>query len=158
MWKWSKRSIIGLVVFVAVAQLYRPTRTNPPVDPSHGVAAVLQTAPTVKSILSRSCGDCHSNLTVWPWYSRVAPVSWLVVSDVNRGRRRVNLSEWSMYSPQKQSKLLDEVCKEVREGDMPPLIYLSMHHSAPLTATDRQEICNWTAAARKNLPGGAEGN
>jgi hypothetical protein len=85
MWFWLRRSILVAVILLVVVQIIRPARTNPPVDPKREIGAHLAAEPAVASLFAQSCNDCHSNRTVWPWYSEVAPASWLVVSDVNRG-------------------------------------------------------------------------
>jgi hypothetical protein len=85
--------------------------------------------------MHRACFDCHSNETVWPWYSNIAPVSWLVQRDVNGGRRHLNFSEWEI--PQQHAK---DVAEQVREGEMPPWFYLPMHPSARLTSTEKQAL------------------
>jgi len=146
-----QRSVLALGLLLILAQIYRPTRTNPQIHAEQQIGAYLTAEPVIPPILERSCNDCHSNRTVWPWYSQVAPVSWLVVSDVNRGRRRVNFSEWGSYPADKRSKLLAAICKEVTEGDMPPMTYRPMHSSAKLSKADAQEICRWTTAARQTL-------
>jgi cytochrome c551/c552 len=148
---WLKRFLAAVAVFMAIAQIYRPARTNPPIEEKQEIGATLAVGPVIASILDRSCNDCHSNRTVWPWYSNVAPVSWLVVSDVNRGRRRVNFSEWESYTADKRSKLLEAICKEVTEGDMPPATYTPMHSSASLTKADAREICRWTVLAQQTI-------
>jgi hypothetical protein len=102
----------------------------------------------VLSILDRSCNDCHSNRTVWPWYSSVAPVSWLVASDVNDARRHMNFSQWGAYTPDQRQTHLDEICKIVTERDMPPLTYSLVHRNAALSVPDRQAICSWTKQAQ----------
>jgi len=150
-WIWSKRAVVGVAIFIMLAQIYRPARTNPPTDKNQEIVATLAIEPAIASVLDRSCSDCHSNRTVWPWYSHVAPVSWLVVSDVNRGRQGVNFSEWGGYTAEQRSKLLEAICKEVTEGDMPPIAYTPMHSSAKLTKADAQEICRWTAATRQTI-------
>jgi hypothetical protein len=154
---WLKRSIsVGFVVLILI-QIIRRARTNPPIDSKHEIAASLPVEPTLTSILDRSCNDCHSNRTVWPWYSRVAPVSWLVASDVQNGRRNLNFSEWGTYPPEKSAKLLDEICKEVKDGEMPPTTYTPMHSTAKLTNADQDDVCRWTATARQSLAvGGAK--
>lgn len=149
--RWVNRSLLTFALLLLVGQIYRPPKTNPPIDHEQQIGATSAAEPVIASILDRSCNDCHSNRTVWPWYSRVAPVSWLVVSDVNRGRRRVNFSEWGLYASDKKSKLLEAICKEVTEGDMPPITYTPMHSSAKLTRADAQEICRWTAATRQTI-------
>jgi Haem-binding domain len=148
---WLKRSILALGLFLVAAQIYRPARTNPPIDYKQQIRAIFAEEPAIASILDRSCNDCHSNRTVWPWYSNVAPASWLVVSDVNRGRRQANFSEWRTYTADKRSKLLEAICKEVTEGDMPPITYTPMHSAAKLTKADAQEICRWTTVARQTI-------
>src|SRR5215475_15640323 len=115
---WLRNSIITGAAILAVIQVVRPARTNPPIDPKQEIHAKLNIEPTVAIVLARSCNDCHSNRTVWPWYSHLAPASWLVVSDVNRGRKALNFSEWSMYGASQQQKHLHEICKEVMEGEM----------------------------------------
>ena len=97
MWIWLERSLVAVAIFIVLAQIYRPARTNPPAETNQEIAATLAVEPAIASILDRSCIDCHSNRTVWPWYSHVAPVFWLVMSDVNRDRQRVDFSEWDSY-------------------------------------------------------------
>jgi hypothetical protein len=84
--------IILVVLFLAI-QFVRPARTNPAVDESQTIFARTQMTPPVATILNRSCVDCHSNKTVWPWYTNVVPVSWFIVNHVDEGRRLLNLSE-----------------------------------------------------------------
>ena len=91
MFIWAKRLILALVVLFMIAQFFRPTRTNPPVDPTLEINASQSLGPAIHSIFARSCNDCHSDLTVWPWYSSVAPASWLLSYDVNKGLDERNL-------------------------------------------------------------------
>jgi hypothetical protein len=148
---WLKRLVPVILDILILIQLIRPSTVNPPFDATREIAGHLKIDAAVEAIFDRSCNDGHSNRTVWPWYSHVAPVSWLVTSDVRRGRHHVNFSEWGTYPVEKSSKLLDEICKEVQEGDMPPLIYTPMHSAAKLTSADRQNICRWTTTARQSL-------
>src|ERR1700722_20010540 len=106
---WVKRSVLGILAFLVVAQLIRPATVNPPIDPLLEITSHLTVDPTVQSTFDRSCNDCHSNRTIWPWYSHVAPMSWLVASDVKDGRRHVNFSEWGSYPAEKRAKLLDQI-------------------------------------------------
>src|SRR5215467_1820965 len=99
MFIFFKRLLLAVSILLAIAQFFRPARTNPPTDPAREIGALLPLDPAVHSTFARSCNDCHSNRTVWPWYTGVAPASWLVVSDVNRGRKALNLSNWAGYTP-----------------------------------------------------------
>src|SRR2546430_1132535 len=113
--KWTV--IVLVVAFIAV-QFRRPARTNPPVDESQTIFARTQMTPQVATIFNRSCVDCHSNKTVWPWYSHVAPVSWLLADDVDTGRRMMNLSEWARLDQDRQGKKLRQICDEVSDGEI----------------------------------------
>jgi hypothetical protein len=95
------------------------------------------------SLFHRACYDCHSNQTTWPWYSNVAPVSWLVQRDVNEGRRHLNFTQWGQS--QRHAK---DVAQEVRPGDMPPWFYLPMHPNARLSDPEKQMLI---AGAEKAL-------
>lgn len=141
---WMKRLALAAVVFLVVIQIFRPSTSNPPVDPKREIHANLSVEPAVATVLTRACNDCHSNRTAWPWYSHVAPTSWLVVSDVNRGRKALNFSEWAGYQAEAQQKQLSEICKEVSEEEMPGVAYTLMHRHAKLSTDDVATICRWT--------------
>jgi hypothetical protein len=127
-------------LFVAM-QLIPIDRTNPP------VTGEIPASMAVSSILKRSCYDCHSNETVWPWYSRVAPVSFLVARDVHDGRRHVNFSTWTQYSPARQAKAVKEIGEQVAKGEMPMAIYLPLHQHARLSDADKAAIAAWVKSA-----------
>jgi heme-binding protein len=149
--KWLKGILITLVVLGAGIQFVRPPRTNPPVDPAKDITAHVKVEPPVMATLERSCNDCHSNRTVWPVYSSIAPVSWLVVHDVNEGREEMNFSEWATAKEKEPGERLGKICKEVSEGEMPGAAYAFMHPKARLTQADVQAICNWTKSVAPNV-------
>ena len=149
--RWTLRILLGLVVLLVVAQLVRLKHLNPPEDPARTLEAHAPVPPEVKAILDRSCADCHSNRTHWPWYTQVAPSSWLVVSDVNEGRRELNLSDWAQYDPKRESHKLAGICHEVTEGDMPPFQYLLIHRHAKLSKAEVDTLCAWTRDTAKKL-------
>lgn len=101
----------------------------------------------VLSVLRRACYDCHSNETVWPWYSRVAPASWLVARDVNEGREALNYSTWTSYPAEERDEERAETWEEVEEGEMPLGVYLLMHREAKLSDADRTILRSWAAGA-----------
>jgi cytochrome c551/c552 len=152
--KWL---LISLAVAFVVIQFIRPARTNPPVDETATLSARLQVTPEVEAILNRSCIDCHSHKTVWPWYSNVAPVSWLLVRDVNEGRRHWNVSNWPTDS-RRSARRLDEMCEQVEHGEMPLSIYLTMHPTAKLSDADKKALCDWANGERQRIgeAGGGE--
>jgi len=140
-----KQIAIAFIVVLAAIQLIRPERANPPINAGSTIQAHVGTASELGAILDRSCRDCHSNATVWPWYTHIAPVSWLMAYGVAEGRKAVNFSEWAAYSPEQQRKLLAESCEDVRSGKMPGP-YALLHPETRLSPGDIETIC---AATRK---------
>jgi hypothetical protein len=136
---------IAVVCVLLGLQFVRPARTNPPVDPAQTVYARLQVPAQVRSILDRSCQDCHANTTRWPWYSNVAPISWMLVDHVNEGRQQLNLSEWGRYDNRRAAKKLEEICDQVTDGLMPIASYTTVHRNAKLSPEDVRILCDWTA-------------
>jgi Haem-binding domain len=141
--------VIALAVLFLGLQFIRPARTNPAVDQSQTIEAHTQMTPQVKDILDRSCRDCHSNKTEWPWYTNVAPVSWFVIDHVNEGRHRLNLSEWARLD--QPGKKLRQICEEVEDDAMPLSSYLPLHPKAKLSGQDKKTLCDWTAAEQQRL-------
>ncbi len=142
--------IFVLVLFLGL-QAFSPSKTNPPIDPGRTIQANTQMPPEVLAILERSCSDCHSNSTRWPWYSYIAPVSWLVIDDVNEGRRHLYFSEWGTYPPKKAIRRLQDICEQVSEGEMPLKSYLLMHPEARLSDGDKQLLCSWAEQERPRI-------
>jgi hypothetical protein len=117
---------------------------NPKPDPP------LELHPTGQAgrILERSCRDCHSYHTRWPWYTRISFVRQMVATDVQRARKAFNISEWNRRaaeSPEDAGGILNGICEEVTLGVMPPKAYLLMHPAARVSAQDVHELCAWTA-------------
>ena len=139
-----RRLLLALLVLLGAIQLIRPARTNPPVDPAKTINARIAVDPAVAAILERSCKDCHSNRTVWPWYSAIAPASWLLVHDVSEARGKMNLSQWGDYDSAESQTLLEHMCKEVSSGDMPPEDYTFIHKGTALSAAEKKAVCDWT--------------
>ena len=144
--KWA---LYGIVAFLVLGQLYRPKHTNPTADPARSYQAQMPVTPEVTRVLDHSCANCHSYNTYWPWYSHVAPASWLVVSDVNEAREEMNLSDWAAAKEADQVDHVHEICKQVTKGDMPPLQYTLLHWDARLTAADKKTLCDWSDAELK---------
>ena len=101
----------------------------------------------VDALLRRACYNCHSHETVWPWYSHVAPVSWLLAHDVSEGRRELDFSTWTAYPPARKIRKLRKSADEVAKGKMPPWYYALVHPEARLTAAERAMLDAWTVEA-----------
>ena len=105
----------------------------------------------MRAMLERGCGNCHSERTQWPAYSRVAPVSWLVEHDVHEGRQHMNLSRWQQYSNDERIDLLSRIVTQLRQAKMPPKPYLLMHSDAKLSAEEQEQLRAWARAERSRL-------
>ncbi|MEW5981432.1 MAG: Rid family hydrolase [Acidobacteriota bacterium] len=143
---FTRKLAVGAILLLAALQLYRPDRTNPPIEPTLAFDSGEGVPADVSAIVKRSCFDCHSNATRWPWYSQVAPVSWMVANHVREGRSALNFSEWRTYDTRRQARRLEEVCEIVRAGEMPPPSYLLMHGDARVSESDVRALCGWAAA------------
>jgi heme-binding protein len=149
--RWRKPVLLAAALTVVVAQFIPVSKTNPSVDASQTLHAAMTLPPEVSRALEQSCQDCHSNRTIWPWYSHVAPASWLLARHVNEGRRELNFSEWVKYPARRQDRKLKEICEQVQRGEMPQASYTLLHSQAKLGDLDKQAICAWTDAARKTI-------
>lgn len=147
--------IAGFAVFV-LAQFIRPERTNPPIDATLTIRSDSLAPQAVITVLQRSCFDCHSNETRWPWYSNITPSNFLLVRDVNEGRSRMNFSEWLANKPLRRMSLLEKMYDEISDGAMPLPPYLLMHPGAKLSDDDKKLILEWTAAAQDSIEAGME--
>ncbi|MBR9974546.1 MAG: heme-binding domain-containing protein [Bacteroidetes bacterium] len=132
-------SLLGVFVII---QFFQPERDNPP------VRAEIAAAPEMKAVLRRACYDCHSNETVWPWYSYVNPMGWLVGGHVREGRAHLNFSEWESLETQKRYHMKQEILEVLEDGSMPLPSYLLLHGDAELTAEDRGVLERWVSEAR----------
>ena len=149
--KFFKLSALALALLFVGVQFVRPERLNPPHDPSRSLEARARLTPEVSAVLARSCNDCHTAQTRWPWYSEIAPLSWFVADHVEHGRSHLNFSDWARYESQDIDGLLRHICMEAKRGTMPLPSYTLVHRSAKLTPRDVQTICDWTAAERARL-------
>jgi cytochrome c551/c552 len=132
----KKKIIIWVVIAIVVLGLL--IQLVPLPERGHNPAVIAEPkwdSPQTAALVKRACYDCHSNQTVWPWYSYVAPVSWLIYNDVIQGRHRLNFSEWNG-----QSRGAGEMVQAIREGEMPPFQYLPLHPSARLTSVEKQQL------------------
>ena len=143
--------IVVACLFVA-AQFKRPAKTNPATEQSMALESQMHLQPPVAAILDRSCNDCHSNKTRWPWYANVAPVSWFVIGHVEDARDHLNFSEWGNYSAGERKALLGEFCEMVTEGFMPLSSYTPLHPGSKLSDADKKVICDWSASERARIP------
>jgi hypothetical protein len=144
----GKLILIIIGAFIALFLLiqlipYGKDHVNPPV-----VAEPNWDNPQTRELAKRSCYDCHSNEVVYPWYSNVAPISWLVQRDVDEGRGRLNFSDWQSGSP-RAARMAREVGETISRGSMPMPIYILQHPNAKLSETEKQALITGLKATLK---------
>jgi hypothetical protein len=135
-------SILFALVFLGMQFVPTTARSKTSATTATHMAEVIN--PQVGAILDRSCQDCHSSRTSWPWYSRVAPVSWIVSKHVSEGREMLDFSEWANQPHSEDERML--ICDAVSEGRMPLPEYTVIHRNAKLSKRDVELICGWAAA------------
>ena len=138
--KTLKWIFVALAAAFILLQFTNPPRTNPPV--AADLMAANPPPPQVAAMLHAACYDCHSSETRWPWYSRVAPMSWLIANDVVEGRKNLNLSDWPS-DPVRAAKRLEGMSEEIGYGEMPPKKYTAIHADARLTQVQLKELTDW---------------
>ncbi len=130
--RWLKRIVVTLAVLLVLIQAIPEGRdhSNPPVT-----GEPAWDSPRTRALFMTTCGDCHSHETRWPWYSHVAPASWLVQQDVEEARRKFNVSSWNL-----SQRHGTEAAHEYESGEMPLWFYLPLHPSANLSDDERDEL------------------
>ena len=146
--------IIAAVIFVAfiAIQFIRPDFTNPPIVQGQTLEDSVQLPENVAGIMKRSCSDCHSNTTAYPWYAQIQPSAWFLKHHIDEGRGELNFSIWKTYEAKKQRRKLAEICEEAHEKSMPLPSYLWIHFDAKLSVDDIKALCDWTDAERAKIP------
>lgn len=148
--KAVKKILVALaVVFISIQFIPSGIPENKPGDKKSIENSNLVTGP-VLNLLRKSCFDCHSNQVQFPWYSKLAPSSWLLAGHINDGKSHLNFSEWEDNSNRKKISLLQEIKDEVESGNMPLKSYLMFHRDAKLNPEEISVILTWAddAAAK----------
>ncbi len=144
--KFIKAVLFLVFAGLALIQFVPVDRSNPP------VTGEVEASSQVMEVLRSSCYDCHSNETRWPWYSRVAPVSWRIAQHVEKGREHINFSTWQGLPAEDLEDALEEIWEEVEKGAMPLPDYLRMHPEAALTDSHREVLRRWSEGQGPEFP------
>ena len=141
----NKKRLIWLIIILLIVLIQFIPNDKPEVILSNENDLIYNNKlpESAENILRTSCYDCHSNESLYPWYSYIAPVSWLVVRDIKVGREELNFSEWESQSKMDKAKNIDKIIDEVSDEEMPMAIYTLIHTDAKLTAEDRQLLVDW---------------
>ena len=154
----KKKILIALIAILIIIQFIRPSKNQANAVSANHISNHYVVPSNVDAILKRSCNDCHTNNTTYPWYTNIQPVGWWLQYHVNDGKSHLNLSEFATYAPKRQHHKLEEIIEMVKEGEMPLNTYLWMHDNAKLTSDDQSTLVNWAdglmkeIAIKNNLP------
>ena len=143
-----KKILIILLIVLVIIQFFHPKKNIATAAPANPVAAVYKVPEEVQKILAASCNDCHTNNTIYPWYSKIQPVDWWLANHVNEGKQELNFDEFASYSARRQYKKMEEVVKEVKEEGMPLDSYTWAHKNAVLSADQKQALITWAEGIR----------
>jgi len=135
---------IGLAAGLLVIQFIQPEKNMRPVDPAEDLLMLTSPPEQLAELIKSSCYDCHSNQTVYPWYSKVAPVSWYLQKHITKGKEELNLSEYGSMEKADKIKMLVDFCEVVEAGTMPLVSFTLIHKAAKLSLEDKEEICIWS--------------
>jgi hypothetical protein len=149
--KILKIAVIILVIAFVIGQFIRPDFTNPAVVDAEILSASTEVPADVQQVLERSCNDCHTNQTRYPWYSKVTPFNWFLADHISEGREELNFSVWNTYKNDRKIRKLDELCEQVEQGAMPLPSYLWIHRDAALSDPEKSLLCKWARAETSRL-------
>lgn len=138
--KWL---LIGIVLFLIIAQFFKIDRSVPEVSSQLDFTAITSPPQEVIIMLKDACYDCHSYETKYPWYFDVAPVSWYLKGHIRNGRKKLNFSTWGTQDPSEQRHNVEDCIEVVQENRMPLKSYTWTHSGAKLSQNQRTSLINW---------------
>ncbi|WP_419870005.1 heme-binding domain-containing protein [Chryseobacterium sp. CT-SW4] len=144
----KKVLVIILVAFIII-QFFPIDKTNPPLTPGMDFLKIKKTPPETAKLIRSSCYDCHSNESVYPWYSSIAPSSWFLKNNIDNGRKHLNFSTFATYDINRQIKKLDECVEMIEKDEMPLKSYLLMHQEAKLSPQQKKELISYFKAMKE---------
>lgn len=142
--KYFKWGFISVFVIFILAQFFRPDRDLGDPDLPTDLFKQVTIEDSLKNILLKSCYDCHSNHTDYPWYASIVPLTQMINRHVRDGKQKLNFSLWGTYSNQEQVGLLSEICEVIEDKEMPLKSYLLLHREARLDDSQKEKICSWS--------------
>src|SRR4030095_3460590 len=147
----KKKILLIVLAILVIVQFIRPSRNESSTMSANDITKHFTVPDDVNQILKKACNDCHSNNTIYPWYTNVQPVGWWMADHVKDGKKELNFSEFGLYTPKRQHHKLEEVVEQVKEGEMPLDSYTWLHKEAVLTTQEKTLLVNWAEILRKEL-------
>jgi len=150
--KYFKITAIAILVILVIMQFFRIDKTNPETSPENDFLTSVNAPQEIHNMIKTSCYDCHSNETVYPWYSNFAPVSWMLKSHINEARDNINFSEWSDFTNKSKIGIYEDCIDMIDDHDMPLASYKLMHKEARLSDNQRNELITWFKKLEESTP------
>lgn len=147
----TRKVLLGLLAVFIVIQFFRPEKNLSSAPTPNELFAHYQAPDSLKQLIKTACYDCHSNNTVYPWYSNIQPVAWWLDDHVKEGKRKFNFSEFATYAPKKADHKMEELIEMVKEEEMPLKSYTIIHGDSRLTPGQRTALTDWAAEIRKEI-------
>ena len=144
----KKKIALGILILLVLIQFIPVDTTNPTVDTQKDFITVTKAPQEVAQILKTSCYDCHANETAYPWYFKIAPVSWWLKNHINEGRRELNFSTWGDYTTKRKDKKMKECIEMVQEGEMPMWSYTLVHKDGVINEAQQKLLVDWFTTLR----------
>ena len=144
-----KKIGIAIVVIFVLIQFKRIDKTNPEFNEAEDFITITQPPTEIATLIKDACYDCHSHQSKYPWYTNVAPISWVIEHHIEEGREHLNFSTWGTYPDKKADHKLEECAEEVEEGEMPMKPYVVMHSEAKMTAAQKKALVEWFESQRR---------
>ncbi|MBB5395283.1 heme-binding domain-containing protein [Mucilaginibacter sp. AK015] len=146
-----KKILLGVLALFIAIQLIRPSKNISSGPSVNGIEKFYNVPADVRTVLKRSCYDCHSNNTYYPWYNTIQPVAWLLAHDVNEGKEHLNFDEFNTYSTNRKQHKLSDLVDEIKEDEMPLGIYTMIHRDAVLSAAEKQRLIGWADSLSRSF-------
>lgn len=147
----KKKILWGLLIVIIGIQFIRPARNEAAAIAANDISKFYHVPANVQNILQRACNDCHTNNTIYPWYTNIQPVGWWMQDHVNEGKRELNFSEFGTYAPKKQDHKMEEVIEMVEHNEMPLDSYTWMHGDAKLSTEEKTALIAWAKQIRTEI-------
>ena len=149
--KILKKILLGLFIVFIVIQFIRPAHnTSGQVLPTD-ITKVVNVPDKILDVFKKSCYDCHSNDTRYPWYINIQPMGWIMADHIKTGKANLNFSEFGSYSKRKQANKLRSLAETINDGSMPISSYTIMHTDAKLSEENKKLITGWVAKTKDSL-------
>ena len=149
--KFLKLGLLGLAGLLAILQFFRPTKNFSTAPSTSGIASTFAVPSDVQALLRRSCYDCHSNNTIYPWYAEVEPVGWWLNSHITHGKRSLDFDEFGAYPPFRQYHRFGDIIEQVTKDEMPLPSYLIIHRYAKLSPQEKTILVQWSKAMMNSM-------